>query len=382
MKKSFSIIIGIILSFGLISRAFAVMPDGWTYDQSGEGYQFELSHERDEVYEGRASLHILYDGMLENNKYIYIHCQQAELSSKSEYRLSFYAKAAEGNICYWKWMWDWTQINLSSSQNSDWTYFSYDFTPDKDGSYLGMIVDSMCDYYIDNIELYKLDENKMPIGGNLITNGDFENGDFTPTADVSDVDSEPIDSGVILSWTNPDDADFDRVEIYSIDEYENEELLVTVDPEEEKRSSVQIDNLKNGEIRYFKIYAIDIAGNKSSGVKTFADPRVDDYYTGEIITFLTGEEDIRTDELLPGVIKAKTFIQNNTQSSGIDGVLIAALYSNNQLVDIKTDQKSVPLGDSVDFEVSVNIPDGNEYELDIYLWDENYNMLGTSKILH
>lgn len=286
-------------------------------------------------------------------------------------------------------MWEWTVIKLASDTSTDWTKITYEFSPDKDGTFLWLIVDNVCDYYIDEVEVYRIDENNMPVGGNLMTNGDFEQGDFESPADVTDIETEPLDSGAILSWTNPSDKDFASVEIYSIDEDDNEELVETVVPEKqsdgswEEKSSVYIDGLDNEKITYFKIYAIDESGNVSAGMKTFAAPTIDDYYTEEITVFADGASETPIDELLPGTVKAKTTLQNNTQIDGINGVFVAALYKYNQLVGIEMYKQAVPYGDSVNFEVSIDIPDdSNAYELDLYLWNDKYEMLGASKNLY
>jgi len=380
MKKIFSVavVLSVLLSL-LAIPAKAAMPSGWGYSQSGSGYDFEIAHEKSVAYNGRASLHIMFDAPYTANHYLQI-TGPGSLEEGKTYLFEFWFLGE----AQWKWSWDWTTLDYTPQNIAeDWTKYSFTFTPNMTGGWLRNYVDSYCDYYIDDVAIYEIGEDGELVGENLCEYGDFESGDFTPPGAVSAVESESFDSAVALSWTNPKDGDFSHVEIYSVEEDGTETLVaeatpgIDADGAIEKRSSCTVENLENGKVYIFNVYAVDTGDNLSAPFQSFGKPVILPYYAGEIKAEFEGE-------VLAGAdVTVSTTLINNTSEESICAYLVAAIYQNGSLTDMEIFPAEVSKGDPAkDFIIPVSIPETAEnVELCCYFWDQNYQPLSEGLIV-
>ncbi len=382
MKK----IISLILTSACLmtgANAFAAMPSNWQLGGSDYEDKSVIRHEKSEVYEGKGALYVKWNKDYVSDTYAHILCRSFSLESGKRYRLGFYAKTAPGAKLFIKWSWDWTDIFRTDEGNEDWTYYYADFAPDKSGAWLGLFADSTCEYYMDNVTIFELDEEGNPVGDNIMVNGDFENGDFVPCGDVSNVSSKAMDSSVELSWDNPEDSDFSYVNIYREDEETGEEIfMVSATPVPgEKRSSVVVKGLENGKFYTFRVYAVDSGENESSGVTSFGIPEISDYYADDVkVKRLDNNKEISA--IVSGNLEAFTSVQNNTFEDGMTAVLISVLYKDGKTVSAVCDKKEIAVGETADFSVQVTVPSGSGYKLCSYIWNGQGKILAKSKVLN
>jgi len=100
-------------------------------------------------------------------------------------------------------------------------------------------------------------------------------GDTTPPADVSNLKATPSDGSVSLSWTNPQDNDFNHVVI----SYSGGSQTTSA-------TSANITGLTNGNSYTFTVVAYDNTGNASQGVSVTSTPSAT-IYPSDIIPGLT-----------------------------------------------------------------------------------------------
>lgn len=342
-----------------------------------------IRHEKSVAYEGKGSLYINCESEVKPNMYAYITMRQCELDSSKKYRLSFYVKSKDGGRAYFKWMWDWDVIRLGSNNDcADWTSVSYEFTPPKNGNWLSLIIDDKCNYYMDNVSICEIDENGVEIGDNLMSNGGFEKGDFEPCGDVSEVETNPLDSAVELKWKNPLDADFKQVDIYLLDTETSEETFIkTVVPEKENGvaqsyTTAVVDGLENDKLYFFKLYAIDDGDNMPNGVKTFGKPIGDDYYITDFKALSGGNE---ITSLTSGDIRISAEFKNNKIADGMIVRLISVLYSGDSLIAVSADEKQAGKDTSASLTNSITVPETLDgLALYSFIWDDKGNILHNS----
>ena len=100
------------------------------------------------------------------------------------------------------------------------------------------------------------------------------NKDTIPPALVSSVSFVTGNNFVFLSWINPIDTDFEKVEIMFSPIVENTSQTIYVLGEAGKQSSVKIENLINDTEYVFSISSIDKNNNKSECVTVKATPKI------------------------------------------------------------------------------------------------------------
>ncbi|MCR4954664.1 MAG: DUF4959 domain-containing protein, partial [Treponema sp.] len=90
--------------------------------------------------------------------------------------------------------------------------------------------------------------------------------DLTPPVQINNVTAVSRDKSVILSWINPNDIDFDFVEISFTPENAKITQPVVVHSSSEKNASYTISELENDTEYTFTLFAVDKSLNKSTGV--------------------------------------------------------------------------------------------------------------------
>jgi len=102
------------------------------------------------------------------------------------------------------------------------------------------------------------------------SSGSSSAADRTPPGDVRSVDATPGDRSVTLSWDDPPDADFQRVDVFRAElAAETSETRIY-----SGRAHKLVDRgLKNGTQYHYVLVAVDKAGNRSGGVFVTATPK-------------------------------------------------------------------------------------------------------------
>lgn len=92
--------------------------------------------------------------------------------------------------------------------------------------------------------------------------------DTTPPGEVSGILIEERDESVIISWVDPEDNDFDKVEIW----YGTEDIINTLYLDLPAATGTEIGRLTNFSEYAFRLHTIDSTGNRSEGVISHATP--------------------------------------------------------------------------------------------------------------
>lgn len=122
-------------------------------------------------------------------------------------------------------------------------------------------------------KLITLDKNQNKSNGVSIKATPIEPKDLTPPAVVKNLSAEPDDNAVVLSWTNPDDIDFSKVQITFTPEVEGIIQPVIIQGEKSKSTNTTIRGLENETEYMFTLVAVDNALNKSNGVTVKSTPK-------------------------------------------------------------------------------------------------------------
>jgi cysteine-rich repeat protein len=98
--------------------------------------------------------------------------------------------------------------------------------------------------------------------------GSSDDGDSRPPGEITGLSvDDRFDQAVELSWTNPTDRDFDRVEISFGVSSPSTTFVGTVDP-----GGTLLSGLTNGQQYRIRLRTVDLSGNASPGVTTTAGP--------------------------------------------------------------------------------------------------------------
>jgi chitodextrinase len=93
-------------------------------------------------------------------------------------------------------------------------------------------------------------------------------GDTTPPTEVTGLIGTPGDGTVTLTWTDPADADLDRLEIT----WTGGSVTATKSTATDRSNSKAVTGLSNGTAYTFTVKTVDTSGNKSQGQTTTATP--------------------------------------------------------------------------------------------------------------
>lgn len=136
---------------------------------------------------------------------------------------------------------------------------------------------------------------------------DEESSDTTPPAPVSEASATAQDLSVLLSWTDPTDADLEKVVITYTDDIE---YAVEVMAGEEQKT---IEELTNDQSYTFTLKAVDKSGNESEEVQLTATPALKPL----IIPAEEIANGTYSDEDLSGIITTYTFSGTNSLNVGL-----------------------------------------------------------------
>lgn len=388
MKKNIKRLIAVCLQlFMIISflpQAYAVeLGDLWLYKQSNVTAETGfIKLNKKQSYDGKAALQIYFKNAYTSNTYVKIESTQSiTFDTEKTYLFECYAKSiASGSRVQGKLVWDWTSKGSFDISAADWTYVSKTFKPDTTSNKFGIVFENQTNGFIDGLSLRVLDSEGNAVGENLLENGSFELGDFEAAGDVTEVDTEGLDGEVILSWTNPTDEDFTKINIYAIEEDE-EKLIMNVVPDGGS-TSVRIDTPDNGAIYYFRICSEDSSGNESDGVEIYGAPIQDSFYADPIKAY-SGSQEI--DSLTGGEILLSANVTNNREGVDFEPVLIVAVYDNMRLTELKMSSQAIAPNSSAQLSASVSIPqEHSNYHIESYLWynTDTMDSLNQSRIIN
>lgn len=221
---------------------------------------------------------------------------------------------------------------------------------------LGMVVQTQATIWIDNVELYLLDDDGNTLGKNLITWGDFEIA----------VGNLNLDDG-ILSWEEPDNESYEGVNVF-VEEENGNLKKINNEPIPKGTTSFIVPESEIREEGFKIVVAALINGVQMQGVSYSSVGKVI-YY--DSVLSLEGEV---TESLKTGNILVSKGVQNNGMGEEFKVSLILTLYKDGEIMDMKIAEELIPQNEMItNIRENILIP-GNGYELRVYLWDDIENM--------
>jgi len=318
-----------------------------------------------DAHSGKASLHVSYYKAYADNTFVMFQLGGKTVSALKEYELSYYHKGSALYSPYW--LWDFTYIGGVGDITDEWTECKIKFTPSSDNFYLRLSFTGPVDnYLIDDIALYELDENGNRTGDNIIVNGDLELCPLEPTDEVLNAEIMPGINKMTVKWVNPDTDDFYGVNIYTVDENNNEKLVFS--DETKTVQKAVIENLQDGELCRVIIKSVNNYGVESDGVFLFGTAE------DKTITF----RDVSVSDVR-GRRVAQAYVYNNGDEP-VGATLIMTAYKDGSMLAYKTLENTITAGENIRyFTYMENIPDDAEIEL--YLCDNLSNLMPLTNVV-
>lgn len=250
--------------------------------------------------------------------------------------------------------WECTIYNLKFSEKED-SLFEIKFEKTIDALWL------------DDIELYEMDSNKMPFGENLVKNGDFEESSAPKIQEcVTDFSAQPLELAAKLSWTEADG----NVVIYKKDSGK----YIKIAEIDSKFGEAVVSNLEADVEQEFVLKVVSSNLNDSIYKTKTVTPTKQKIETGE--TQIT--------ESATNVNVTRSF-KNNFAGDGYTVEMIVALFENNVMTKIISSGKtSVQTGENKILTADIDIDgvDKTNADIRIFFWDGLFdlNVLETSEI--
>jgi len=221
--------------------------------------------------------------------------------------------------------------------------------------------------WLDDIELYEMDGNKMPSGENLVKNGDFEESGSPKVQEcVTDFSAQSLELAAKLSWSDADG----NVVIYKID---GEKYIKIAEIDPQYKEAV-ISGLEADKEQEFALKVVSGNLNDSECRTNKVTPTKKKVETGET-------------EIIEGAtnVTVKRSFKNNFAGDGYTVEMIVALFENNVMTKIISSGKtSVQTGEDKILTADIDIDgvDKSKSDIRIFFWDGAFdlNVLETSEI--
>ena len=221
--------------------------------------------------------------------------------------------------------------------------------------------------WIDDIEIFELDENGEKTGENLVKNGSFENFTSEEPFEVKEISGVGEDMTATLSWTQSGEPFDTRLYL------KEDERFIQIGQFGASNKTITIRGLENERDYVFGISNIGASGLESE-IKTCTIRTVSpDFRVGNPI--VNDSEGLKT-----GVNNISVKVNNYKVSNGFNAELIAVLRKGQLIVDKDNMAVSVAMGDDEILTASVTAPDmsDGEYTLSVYVWD-GFSMMNILK---
>lgn len=177
--------------------------------------------------------------------------------------------------------------------------------------------------------LFKLFVLMLVIPAILVSCEEDENVDTSPPEQVTNVQAQSFDQGILLQWTDPADLDLDKIVITYTNDIEYNIEVPSGDQEK------TIENLSNDQEYTFNIKAIDKTGNESEVVQVTATPKLLVYqvsgYEIEIGTY----KRIDDNDFIITYVFSGTDVLNISLTAGVNNFSWAGYWERDGLSVIK-----------------------------------------------
>lgn len=212
----------------------------------------------------------------------------------------------------------------------------------------------MGDFWIDDLEIYKKDENGNITGENLVPNGSFDSLKSAAPNNLENLSVKPENGGCTASYDIPA---ADHVNIYEKNSDGSLSLRAII---RDERTTVTLPGLKNGKKYTFVFKTVNQYKMESEGTEATVEPTPFAYYIG----------DKRIYSLTPGDITVKVTARNSAEDTKT-AALMLALYENGVLKEIARNVQPVDGNGYRELFATLNVPESgeNSHSVKAFLWE-------------
>lgn len=300
-----------------------------------------------------------------------------KLVQSKRYLVSFWAKGknVSGNALFLRM--ENSHIMSLGAVTEEWKQLSavYDTTPtpidvpSTSGCLKFWVNNAIGDLWLDDIEVYELDENNNIVGDNLVSDPDvagFEkDADAAVPPAIKNLSAEPLSRSAVLAWTNPISSSVDHINVYEV--IDGEYALRAVVPP--TASEITLKNLDNEHTYTYVLRTVSKFGVESQTVETDVTPQTPETEILEL-SLNNGQE-----MLSIGKNIFKVDVLNNFKPEPLEAELIVALYKNDgkEMVDIAVDPVKLNAGDKSTLTAEIDVP-GKEYTVSVFIWNKLFGL--------
>ena len=335
---------------------------GWGIDVCDESAEFEITSEEKHSGEYSAVFKLNHD--VQSNVYVLL-SRAVSLEGGKRYCFSYWFKTEEYSKGRGRFIvYDHTKgaqnaVSCIGDQYTEGEWNNVKFYYDSNvaaSKNIQIWVDSFGTIWLDDIEVYEVDENGEKIGENRVTGSDtktdggFELEAFSDKPQKPEVTAEGMFRGARLAWSTESDAE--KVRIYS-----GETLVKETGY---SLGQTEVDGLSYG------THKLDICNVSKYGVES---DRVS--VTVDTLAYNVSNAAFSQTSIAPGRLSASTKISNDGEAD-VNAAFILALYKGKKLVKMEYVKEAVAGGEEKELTLSVNIPaaDWSEYSAAAYIWDD------------
>ena len=252
---------------------------------------------------------------------------------------------------------------------TEWTQYEIEFTPtSSSNSKLMFYIDNNIsqNILIDDVELYKSDDDGVTWGSNLVYNGTFEEGYEEICSDVAQLTEEVGNGQLKISWENPEETVFMHSRVYIKDD---EDLLLRAELSADE-SEITLTGLNNDEEYEIVVKAVDKYGRETEGVVLQAMPTAPDYEISDLFFYKFEEgTSASTEEITPGDMNCIFRVINNKLSDGMGVQSLVVMYNDEKTINkvFSSGSQTAWMGVPLPVECMFNVSEEDSY-VEIYIW--------------
>ena len=340
---------------------------GWNLQIDDKAYKFRGEYRIDsqDAYDGNYSAYFRVDHALESYVYMCL-TRDVQLEGEKRYCFSYWFKSEDygkdsSRFSFFDFAINDRQkvvISDTENPNGEWhnvkAYYNSAAAATKR---IQIWIECYGSLWLDNIEVYEVDEENNKIGENLLTggsnktDGSFESAEFSKKPDKPEgCVAEAKFRGADISWKN--DKDIDSVRIYK-----GEELLMTVPYSKGKAEITGLDYGQN----VLKICNVSKYGAESERVGV----------TVNTLAYSVSIPKFSKTSISKGDLKTSVNIANDG-TEDVKIALITVLYNGKKLEKMDFVSADVGTGEEKELSVTINIPNtpGADYSVAAYVWDD------------
>ncbi len=313
-------------------------------------------------HSGEASMRVNFSTNLMSDVYAQIK-QSVSLELGHKYRMTYWTRGEQSQTLITRYEWkDVSYLGTDKPDTYAWTFRSSDFLYDEpgrgeSGNLFINIERPTYAHWVDDIEMYEIDEAGNKIGENLIQNGGFE-ADVTGEAPaaVKSIDGVGSDGKATLSWSGNSEAE--RINLYRL--VKGKYVLIG-QFDNSAKSNVTISGLENDKEETFAVTCLGANYLESEKTVCKVMTVAPDYRIGKAKInggFRAGSNTINVK------------LDNNKLDGGFAAEVMAIVRKGLLITDIKNEKIMLAKGESAEPQLTVNIPDTENYSVTVYIWDD------------